>query len=233
MNTRITRSFASAVTLAVTSVNLTACFDVGGFSLASASDMGDTSDSTGDGGQEGADEGGAPGQSPVGDAEGPVTRQLTRLNAEQIHASLQVATGQSWADYEVFAASLGRPDLIEVTQEKRDLSVSFDKFVHDAARDTCRAAIDADGSGGSSAVLLRYASLGERDESSYRENLRYLMLRFMGVDVAVDDGRLDPFLHLLNAAAPEGADSINDVLMADRWWAVCVAFATHSDFLSY
>ncbi|NVB41215.1 hypothetical protein G6O69_25475 [Pseudenhygromyxa sp. WMMC2535] len=196
-------------------------------------DAGDQGEGLGDDG-----EGEAPGKEGEGAANFPQARQVARLSADQFHAALQVATGQSWTSYDSYAAALGKPDLAEVTDEGTSFSVSFDKFVHDAARATCRAAIDADlagggeGEGESEGVILRYASASDRNAELYLANLQYLLLRFLAVEVEIGDPRLDPWLTLLYAPAPEDGE-LDDTLMADRWWAICVGLATHPDFLSY
>ena len=175
-----------------------------------------------------------PGKEGEGSAEHPKARQIARLSADQFHRSLEVATGQSWQDYGTYAAALGKPDLAEVTEEGTSFSVSFDKFVHDAARATCRAAVDADLGGmlEGEPVILRHAQVSDRSPLVYTENLQYLLLRFLAIEVDADDVRLDPWLTLLTAPPPEG-EELSDDLMADRWWAVCVGLATHPDFLSY
>ena len=52
----------------------------------------------------------APERDPVGEATLPAGRRLRRMSAEQFVASLEVATGERWADYEGFAAAMGRAD---------------------------------------------------------------------------------------------------------------------------
>ena len=83
--------------------------------------------------------------------------------------------------------------------------------------------------------LRRLADVGELDpfDPSVGENLRYLMLRFLGVYV-VDDGdrRLEPWLRLMQ----DGLDETDDERFAeaeDRWVAVCTGLALHPDFLTY
>jgi len=74
----------------------------------------------------------------------PETKRIRRLTADQFFASLEVATGQEWDDEEQFAATLGRPDFAEVTVEGREMSVGFAKLAGDAARQTCRRAVEQD-----------------------------------------------------------------------------------------
>ena len=180
----------------------------------------------------------APGQQGEGSAEHEQARSVARLSADQLYRALEVATGQRWAQFDKYAATLGKPDFAEVTEEGSAFSVTFDKFAHDAARNTCRAALDADLGAAADAtilsepVLLRFAGPEDRLPTRYAANLRYLLLRFLAIEVEADDERLEPWMHLLMAPPPEG-EELSDELMAERWWAVCVGLATHPDFLSY
>ena len=158
----------------------------------------------------------APGQQGEGSAEHEQARSVARLSADQLYRALEVATGQRWAQFDKYAATLGKPDFAEVTEEGSAFSVTFDKFAHDAARDTCRAALDADLGAAADATILSEP----------------VLLRFLAIEVEADDERLEPWMHLLMAPPPEG-EELSDELMAERWWAVCVGLATHPDFLSY
>jgi len=172
-----------------------------------------------------------PRRDPAGEAEFPPARRLRRLSAEQFHRSLQVATGQSWSDFERFAGALGRPDLFEVTEEGLETNVTFEKLVEDAARATCAEAVAADRAGAEEPAILRFADETSRDAASIDANLRYLMLRFHTVNVTDDaDPRLTPWRDVLVWGA---GDTPTDDQMAERWAAVCVGLVTHPDFLSY
>lgn len=166
----------------------------------------------------------------AGPAKLPPARRLRRLTAEQFHRSLEVATGESWSRYEQFAGALGRPDYAEVTDEGLEISVTFDKLVHDAARETCGRAVasEVNESDPLEKAILREVTIGSRELDDLRRNLRYLHLRFLGVDVPEDDPRFDPYLDLLTNPPAVGASA-----MAARWTAVCVALVTHPDFLTY
>lgn len=180
---------------------------------------------------DGADSG-EPGHHGEGDADTPAGRRVRRLTAAQFHASLVTVTGQPWPLFDDYAGAMGRADFAEITEEGRELSVTFDKFVHDAAMYSCSAAVEADGSGGeSTAIVLRWVDLAEREEDKIRRNLDYLMLRFLGQEMKDDDVRVDPWMNLLTAV-PED-EPLDDVLMRERWTAVCVGLVTHPDFLTY
>jgi hypothetical protein len=175
-----------------------------------------------------ADSPAPPSRDPVGPAEPTEGRRIRRLSAEQFHRSLEIATGQTWARFEAFAPAMGRPDFVDMTEQGLEISVTFDKLVHDAATEACTEAVAADRAGGD--VILREASLGDRDGAPLAANLRYLYRRFLGFRIEEDtDARLAPWLALLEEPAPAASDDA----MAARWVAVCIGLVTHPDFLTY
>ena len=168
----------------------------------------------------------------------PETKRIRRVTADQFFASLEVATGQQWDDAEQFAATLGRPDFAEVTVEGREMSVGFAKLAGDAARETCRSAVDQDRNSpdpGSRVILRRINEVTSLDpfDPGVSENLRYLLLRFHGVHVVDDDDRrLQPWVTLLQ----DGLSETDEQRLAEaenRWAAVCTGLALHPDFLTY
>ncbi len=180
---------------------------------------------------------------PSGQADFPTARRVRRLTAEQFHRSLTVATGHSWDKFDRFAGSMGRPDLAEVTEESRDLSVTFDKLAGDAARDTCALAVAADrgvisGEATGERVILNHVDETVTSGPAVLENLKYLVLRFHGVAVTSDDDpRLAPWTAVLAHRSVDeetGMEIEPDAdAMALRWRAVCVGLATHPDFVTY
>lgn len=155
-------------------------------------------------------------------------RRIRRLSADQFARSLQVATGQTWSRYAQFAGALGKADWSQITQEGTDIGVTFEKLVGDAARETCRRAITAPGQ-----AILRHAVLADRPgtgDAKIKANLKYLLMRFHGLDITADDDpRLAPWLGILYGGSP----ITTDAAMGTRWEAVCIGLATHPDFLTY
>lgn len=177
-------------------------------------------------------------RSVVAPEEVPETKRIRRLTADQFFASLFVATGQRWDDERQFAATLGRPDFGEVTTEGREMSVGFAKLAGDAARQTCRRAVEQDrdtADADSRVVLRKINDMSELDpfDPAVGENLRYLVLRFLGVYVIDDeDRRLQPWFSVLQ----DGLDPTDEARFGeaqDRWIAVCTGLALHPDFLTY
>ena len=184
-------------------------------------------------GDDAADDG-EPGHHGEGDVEEPAGRRMRRMTAEQFHRSLVTVTGQPWPMFEKYAEAMGRADFAENTEEGRELSVTFDKFVHDAALPSCAAAIAADGDGsdtGTDGIGMRWVTVAERETVKIRRNVDYLMLRFLGQEMKGDDSRVEPWMELLTAEPDEG--ELDDDLMRERWTAVCIGLVTHPDFLTY
>lgn len=187
---------------------------------------------------DGGDTTGVPGHHDEGDADPPRSRRLRRLSADQFHRSLVAATGQAWSSFDQYAAAMGRPNYADITEQALDLSVTFDKFVHDAAAASCSAAVADDLLRTPDLrVILRNVELADRDVLTLRANLDYLYLRFLAQQPGSDDPRIDPWLVLLTEPLSDGEGNgdgeIDDAQMQQRWVAVCIGLVTHTDFLSY
>jgi len=175
---------------------------------------------------------GEPGHHGEGDADTPGGRRVRRMTAAQFHASLVTVTGQPWPAFDDYAGAMGRADYAEITEEGRELSVTFDKFVHDAAMHSCSAAVQADLSAPGAGAVLRWVDPSDRDPDKLRRNLDYMLLRFLGQEMpSGDDPRVEPWLHLLTATPADG--EIDDGDMQERWIAVCIGLVTHPDFVTY
>ena len=177
-------------------------------------------------------------RSVVAPEEVPETKRIRRLTADQVFASLEVATGQRWDDEEEFAATLGRPDFSEVTAEGREMSVGFAKLVGDAARQTCRRAVEQDrelSNPNERAILQKVNDVNQLDpfDPGVAENLRYLTLRFLGVYIEDDaDRRIQPWIDIMQSGL-DPSDDARFEQAQDRWIAVCTGLALHPDFLTY
>lgn len=190
-------------------------------------------DDDGDGGSS-SDDGansGEPGHHGEGEVEEAAGRRMRRMSAAQFHRSLVTVTRQPWPLFEEYAGAMGQADFAEITDEGRELSVTFDKFVHDAALHSCSAAISADLAGGDAGTIMRWVDVSERDLVKIRRNLDYLMLRFLGQEMKAEDARVEPWMELLVAEPDEG--ELDDALMRERWTAVCMGLVTHPDFVTY
>lgn len=151
-------------------------------------------------------------------------RDRKRMNIDQVAASIERVTGQSWQEldetgeqvqlFDTLSGSLGKPDYLAATEEDLAPGLLFQKFLDDAARSTCITAAESERPGSG-----EYLMLLETPE----DNVRALILRFHGHEWPAADERLDPWLDLYSVAeTPE------------RGWAlVCVGLITHPDFYTY
>lgn len=185
-----------------------------------------------DDGDDDGDDGdsGAPNPEGEGPAEFPIGRAIRRMTADQYVRSLEIATGQAWAGFAEFSAAMGKADYSEITEHDRTLSVTFEKFINDAALATCRDAVDLDADDGGD-VILRHASLEDTDETAIRTNVQYLLLRFLADEAELDDEVIDPWVSLVLAPVTN-PDEAAETRRA-RWTAVCIGLATHVDFITY
>lgn len=170
----------------------------------------------------------------------PASRGVTRLSTEQLRLSLPIVAGTTasgapigWtlpgnkSDVDALgddglAATLGKPDYVQVMTEDLSPSSLYVKLMDDMARDVCAKMGAADAvRQGEDRVLTRFVSA---DAASIAVNLRYLKLRFLGERVADDDPVSD--LAAVYEAASKKSDS-------EGWAAVCVALLTAPAFHLY
>ena len=175
-----------------------------------------------------------------GGGNGPNTREVppnrtpARLTADQYVEALAVATGQRWDEFDEYAAALGKPDYRTTVDQNRDISAGTFKLFERAALETCNAAVDADRTVGGQGTIVRHVGFGATDRVSLVENLKYLLLRFLALDITSDaDTRLDRWLEVLTTPTAQSGERSTEDDMTHRWKAVCVGLATHPDFLAY
>ncbi len=171
----------------------------------------------------------------------PAPRARRRMNLDQLDAAMrQVSDGIGWTerrgnvDVNLFvelAATLGKPDYIQITTENLEPSALFLKFLDDAARAVCARVIERDVAAGT-AVLLH--DVGPDDDYDFAPeavdaNLRRLLARFHGrlVPEEAAGPTLAPWRWLFRSAAFVGGDPLLG------WNAVCVGLFSHPDFYSY
>jgi hypothetical protein len=110
-------------------------------------------------------------------------------------------------------------------------SALFQKFLDDAARSVCAATVAADlARPQAERALTRYIEPGA-DPASARAaanaNLQYVLRRFHGRNLRLDDVNLDAWRWQLEATV------FSRVAPAEAWGAICVALITHPHFYTY
>jgi hypothetical protein len=168
---------------------------------------------------------------------------MRRLTVDEVGASVPIVAGKdengaaiTWtvkkgsSTYEGFAnegygASLGRPDYVVTTAENPEPSPLYAKFARDMALDVCGKIMKADLArpAAEPATLWRMTKVdGSATAATNQENLRYLILRFLGLRVSATD----PMLVALETVRAEAAANPKDPagnVEAQGWHAVCVA----------
>lgn len=167
----------------------------------------------------------------VTDPGGPPSRARRRMDLDQLDAAFQRVLGTAWVENNqnqltALAATLGKPDFVERTDEDLTISPLFQKFLDDAARKLCADLLAAERSRPAPARIFFTAVDVDADSRGPEldAELAYLLLRFHGQPA--DGGALDVWRHLfVNVAAAAGP--------SQAWNAVCVALITHPDFVTY
>lgn len=177
---------------------------------------------------------------PVVPAEAPA-RPRRRMNLDQLDASIRQATGGvGWTEvrgnvevnlFVELASTLGKPDFVQVTHEDLEPSALFQKFLDDAARSVCAATLAADAQRpAAERALLRFVeadTVPAEARAAVTANLQYLLRRFHGRNLRLDDPNLEAWRWQLEATV------FSQVAPAAAWGAVCVALITHPHFYTY
>jgi hypothetical protein len=127
-----------------------------------------------------------------------------------------------------FGKALGRPDFQTSTEESTVTNSLYLKFVGDAARDICMQMAKNDmkrPDPAARALFPKAAVDGTATEADITENLRYLVLRFVGLRVPAEDAMIAGLREVYAAgaasvAAPNGGEISPE---AEGWRGVCVA----------
>jgi hypothetical protein len=181
----------------------------------------------------------------------PESASTKRLSIDMVSDSLPIIAGNNadgqpigWTvDYHgklfdalsVLSTTLGKPDYVELTEENRDPSALYIKFMTDMTRNVCGQMLNADYAkpeDAASRVITRFVDLQEfQDDATINANLRYLKLFFHaewvdeGDDAGVSDLR-GVFDYAIGLAA-EGKEA------RTGWEAVCNALMSAPVFHLY
>lgn len=159
-----------------------------------------------------------------------------RMDIDQLDASFTAVTGLVWEDaagrsqFEQLSSTLGKPDFIDSTQEDLTVSLLFQKFLGDAAREVCERRAEGEADGSLEPWLMSHVSASMTAESHPAEvdaNLQELLLRFHGQDIDPASERMSPWRWLFTSSVFVTQDPVV------AWRAVCVGLLTHPDFYSY
>jgi hypothetical protein len=168
-------------------------------------------------------------------------RERRRMDLDQLSLTIRTVTGGiGWTEtrngtevdlFEELALTLGKPDYLTVTTEILDPSAMFQKFLDDAARAVCTELMTVEGN---RAPADRVFFVEADATDSYEvapdrvvANLRRLLLRFHGRQLAHDAPELERWIWLMRSAEHVTKDQ------GEVWRTVCVGLMTHPDFYTY
>ena len=165
---------------------------------------------------------------------GHVGRAPRRLTVAQLQQTIQIATGQVWAELDSKAASLGQADFAVVTQESAEPNLVFAKFLEEGARQLCRSAAAADLAAPTGTARVLYyqsqlpANWTQLSATEVNANLVYLSTRFWGAPLSGEE--LASWANLFRGVSAR-AESAGKRVQALE--AMCLALMTDSRFFTY
>jgi hypothetical protein len=185
------------------------------------------------------------------DADEPPAHSTTRrMTIDQLEGSVPVVSGNlQWRtaakqgggqinayEPEQLGATLGRPDYIMVLDEPAEMNSLYVKFTDDMARYVCNEIVvrDAKTSDGEQRTMTRFIDNDETaDGTQINENLRYLLLRFLGQYTTsdADSADLKAVFDGTVAAANEVPSGSTQAL--EGWRNVCIALYKSPAFHVY
>ena len=177
-------------------------------------------------------------------------RPRRRMNVDQLQKAItQVSGGIGWTErqgrnevnlFQSLAATLGKPDFRERTDEELDPTVLFQKFLGDASRSVCskmlqadldreQAVANGDVSDGQPRLLIEVSSTDTLASSpdAYADNVRLMVQRFHGRTLDVDDPGLANWHWFVRSAVHVTQDP------KQAWLGLCVALFSHPDFYTF
>jgi hypothetical protein len=174
-----------------------------------------------------------------------VSRDLKRMNLDQLDFALRQVTGAEWAvvagvpqNVLRYAEALGYPNYTTRLDEDLSVNLLWEKVVGDAARDLCSVAVNERSVGVYDPAIFPERAPYDATFASHREamvdNTRALVLRYHGKSLEATDPRLEPWLWLVESTQVRTADPAAPGASADKGWrALCVALIVHPDFVTY
>ena len=170
----------------------------------------------------------------------PPSRAVRRMRIDTLQAAMtKVAgndvygapiewkvSGKNGFSDAAFGKALGRPDFQASTEESGMSSALYLKFVGDAARDICSqmAKNDQLRTDPAARVLFPKAPVeSAASDAQITANLRYLVLRFLGLRVAEDDPMIPGLRAVYDAGVQTAVPGAQILPAAEGWRGVCVA----------
>lgn len=174
-------------------------------------------------------------------AKPPTRRGVQRLRIDTLQAAMTRVAGDDITGSPIrwiyngndgfsdaaFGKALGRPDYLTSTDESTVPNALYLKFVGDAARDICTqmAKNDQKRTDPTTRALFPKAPVdGTATDAQISDNLRYLVLRFLGLRLDATDAMVPALRAVYDAGVASVADPSGGELgpIAEGWRGVCV-----------
>ena len=163
----------------------------------------------------------------VADVDIRPARQLKRMTIPQVRDSMLRITGQPWgsetsSNWDDYAETLGVADYQLRVQSDRSPSVMFQKFLDDAAIETCLHWVnDPEG------TFFRAGDMRELSRDNIRNLIVDLRWQVQGKSREPVAPIVDDYEILFNTAHQRTQE------LSLAWQTVCIALFTHPDFFMY
>lgn len=164
----------------------------------------------------------------------PVHRALKRMSVAQTRSSLeQLSGGIRWTDeqtdlWDSYAETLGVADYQTRLRDNLDPSIMYQKFLDDAAVQTCTEWVSGEASGAREPRL--FFLVGEPDATD-ADSVQANLIRLRQVVHGQPSGESDPAVANYQTLFDTVLRRTSDPVAA--WTTVCVGLFTHPDFFTY
>ena len=155
-------------------------------------------------------------------------RDRRRMNLDQLQRAVEEVTGHGYEGFDNASGAMGKPDYIQIVKEIREPELFFQKYLQDAAHETCDFLLnDEEEATQENRRFLLHIEVGEEESVAVKENLSFLLLRFHGHRYSVDHPQIELWYSLFEGIQENTEDT------QTTWKAICVALIRHPDFYSY
>lgn len=151
-------------------------------------------------------------------------RAMKRMTIAQVRDSMEQITGTRWggntSKWNTYSDSLGVPDYQQRMEPDLSPSVVFQKFLNDAAAESCTEWMEE------SATMFSVDPQSQNLED-LRSNIDYLRWQIQGHRRGENPPIMNDYLALYQSVYSRTGDAM------DAWNTICVGMFTHPDFWMY
>ncbi|MAA79595.1 MAG: hypothetical protein CL916_10080 [Deltaproteobacteria bacterium] len=164
------------------------------------------------------------GQSDLEDSTDVSGRFMKRMTVAQVRDSMEQITGTRWggntSKWNTYSDSLGVPDFQQRMEHDLSPSVIFQKFLNDAAAESCMEWMQ-----GSSSMFS--VDPQSQDLGDIRSNIDFLRWQIQGHPRGENPPIMNDYLALYQSVYSRTGDAM------EGWNTICIGIFTHPDFWMY